>query len=86
MNGEELERRIDALERERAALRTDEGAHAGHAGDAELGADRRRLAEIQVELDQLWDLQRRRRATASAGGDPDALELRDAGTVEHYLG
>ncbi len=86
MHDEELERRIEALEEERGRLRADEGTHAGHSEDAGLGADRRRLAEIQVELDQLWDLLRRRRATARIGGDPDAERLRDAATVENYLG
>lgn len=86
MHDGEIERRIEALEEERTRLRADEGAHAGHAEDAELGVDRRRLAEIQVELDQLWDLLRRRRATARTGGDPDAEQLRDAATVENYLG
>ena len=33
--------------------------------------DRRRLEEIKVELDRYWDLLRRRRAEAAAGGDPD---------------
>jgi hypothetical protein len=81
-----IERRIEALEQERTRLRADEGAHAGHAEDAELGVDRRRLGEIDVELAQLWDLRRRRRAAARSGGNPDAEQLRDASTVENYLG
>ncbi len=47
--------------------------------------DRRRLAEIKVELDRYWDLLRRRRAEAAAGGDPDNVQLRDERTVEDYL-
>ncbi len=86
MHDGEIERRMEALEGERTRLRADEGAHAGHGEDAGLAVDRRRLAEIQVELDQLWDLLRRRRATARVGNDPDAEQLRDAGTVENYLG
>ena len=43
-----------------------------------------RLAAIEVELDQYWDLLRRRRAARANGEDPDAVELRDADTVEHY--
>jgi hypothetical protein len=43
-----------------------------------------RLAAIGVELDRLWDLVRRRRALAGAGGDPDSLRERDAETVENY--
>jgi hypothetical protein len=48
-------------------------------------SDRRRLEEIKVELDRYWDLLRRRRSAAEAGGDPDAVELRSEGTVENYL-
>ena len=44
-----------------------------------------RLAEIKVELDRYWDLLRRRRSTAEAGGDPDDVGLRSEGTVEGYL-
>jgi Protein of unknown function (DUF2630) len=46
--------------------------------------DRRRLAALQVSLDQCWDLLRQRRARRDAGGNPDAAEIRPADTVEHY--
>jgi hypothetical protein len=49
----------------------------GNAGDD----DRRRLAAIKVELDQYWDLLRRRRAAA----DPESVELQSETTVENYL-
>jgi hypothetical protein len=48
-------------------------------------ADRRRLAEIKVELDRYWDLLRRRRSAADSGADPESVELRSEGTVEGYL-
>ena len=47
-------------------------------------AERQRLAEIEVALDQCWDLLRQRRARRSAGLDPDDAEVRDADVVEHY--
>jgi hypothetical protein len=47
--------------------------------------ERRRLAEIKVELDRYWDLLRRRRAAASLGGSPDDVPLRSEETVENYL-
>ena len=47
--------------------------------------DRRRLAEIKVELDRYWDLLRRRKAAAASGGDPDRIEMQSEETVEHYL-
>ena len=47
-------------------------------------ADHNRLSQIQVELDQYWDLLRQRRALRDAGENPDAARLRDADTVENY--
>ena len=44
-----------------------------------------RMHDIEVRLDQCWDLLRQRRARAEAGLDPDASSPRDAGTVEGYL-
>ena len=43
-----------------------------------------RLGEIEVEIDQQWDLLRQRRALRRAGGDPSTAELRGPGTVEGY--
>jgi hypothetical protein len=44
-----------------------------------------RLHEVEVQLDQCWDLLRQRRARRNAGQDPDSAELRPEGTVEGYL-
>lgn len=49
-------------------------------------ADRKRLRELEVTLDQCWDLLHQRRALRSVGGDPDEATVRDPGTVEGYLG
>lgn len=46
--------------------------------------DRLRLAQIQVELDQCWDLLRQRRALRHAGSDPDLAQLRSSQMVENY--
>jgi hypothetical protein len=46
--------------------------------------DRRRLAALQVSLDQCWDLLRQRRARRDAGGNPDGAEIRSADVVEGY--
>jgi Protein of unknown function (DUF2630) len=46
--------------------------------------DRRRLASLQVSLDQCWDLLRQRRARREAGGNPDAAEIRSEDVVEGY--
>jgi hypothetical protein len=53
------------------------------AGDAS-DADRQRLDQLKVSLDQCWDLLRQRRALREAGRDPDAAELRRPETVERY--
>ena len=47
-------------------------------------ADRRRLAELRVSLDQCWDLLRQRRALHDAGLDEDAARVRDPEVVERY--
>lgn len=47
-------------------------------------ADRARLAQLEVHLDQLWDLLRQRRAKVAAGEDPDATSTRPGEVVEHY--
>jgi len=49
-------------------------------------ADRERLAQLQVTLDQCWDLLHQRRARRAAGEDPDRATVRDERTVEGYSG
>ncbi|MEW2352466.1 DUF2630 family protein [Spirillospora sp. NPDC029432] len=51
------------------------------AGDEE----RRRLQELEVALDQCWDLLRQRRARIDAGEDPGEARVRPPGQVEGYL-
>jgi hypothetical protein len=53
------------------------------AGDA-TDADRRRLEELRVSLDQCWDLLRQRRARREAGRTPEGAELRPPEVVERY--
>jgi hypothetical protein len=48
-------------------------------------ADPQRLAELQVLLDECWDLLRQRRALREVARDPAEASPRDADTVEHYL-
>ena len=70
---------IDKLVDEEHAL---ERAHGD--GKPLTKEERARQRELEVQLDQLWDLLRQRRARRSAGLDPDAAETRDPGTVEGY--
>jgi Protein of unknown function (DUF2630) len=53
---------------------------AGRAGEAE----RRRLQQVKVSLDQCWDLLRQRRALRDAGRDPGDADLRRPEVVERY--
>jgi len=46
--------------------------------------DQVRLGNLQVQLDQLWDLLRQRRARREFGEDPDGAKVRPASVVEGY--
>jgi hypothetical protein len=46
--------------------------------------DPARLREVEVMLDQLWDLLRQRRGREEFGQNPDEAKARDAETVEKY--
>ena len=47
-------------------------------------ADRSRLEELKVSLDQCWDLLRQRRALREAGLDPGEADVRPPEVVERY--
>ena len=47
-------------------------------------AERSRLSDLEVRLDQCWDLLRQRRAKSEFGQDPDTAQTRPADEVEHY--
>jgi hypothetical protein len=47
--------------------------------------DAGRLADLEVGLDQCWDLLRQRRARREFGQDPDRPQPRDPSVVERYL-
>ena len=53
----------------------------------ELSAEQdKRLAAVQVELDQCWDLLRQRRALRETGGDPSKAHARAPDVIKKYLG
>jgi uncharacterized protein DUF2630 len=54
-------------------------------GEATAG-DREQLKQLQVTLDQCWDLLHQRRARRAAGMNPDDAKVRDPETVEGYEG
>lgn len=46
--------------------------------------ERARMHELQVQLDQCWDLLRQRRARREFGLNPEEVQVRDPNIVEHY--
>lgn len=86
MDDAQIQTRIEVLEQEEKRLRKDEEAQAEAGHTDAVGVDAGRLAAIKVELDQLWDLLRQRRALRAAGRNPDDARMRDSETVERYLG
>jgi hypothetical protein len=79
MEDREVIERIEALAHEEHELFEKEAR--GEAGNAE----RVRLREIEIQLDQLYDLLRQRRARRAAGLDPDEAQPRDPEVVEGYV-
>lgn len=73
-----LERINEFIEEEHALRRAHERAE---TGDTEA---RQRLRQLEVALDQCWDLLRQRRARIAAGQNPDEAQVRPAGEVEGY--
>jgi hypothetical protein len=76
---QDVMRRINELDAQEHALLA--------RGEEKIGldqAERARLHELHVELDQLWDLIRQRRARRHAHLDPDGAKLRSARVVERY--
>jgi hypothetical protein len=78
MDDPQIHASIDQMVEEEHQLWEREAA--GGASDA----DRRRLAELKVSLDQCWDLLRQRRARREAGQSPEGAELRSPDVVERY--
>ena len=70
--------RIGELVDQEEELRTSDGRTPLVKKDAD------RLAEIEVELDQCWDLLNQRRALREFGLDPGQARVRDEDTVENY--
>ena len=56
-----------------------------HRAGTPLGDDeQRRMHELEVRLDQCWDLLRQRRARRQYGEDTSEAQARDESTVEGY--
>jgi hypothetical protein len=73
--------RINELVAEEKALR--EQLQHGEISESE---ENKRLRQLEIELDQCWDLLRQRRALRETGGNPRDAAVRPADEVEGYLG
>jgi hypothetical protein len=78
MDDSELIRRIGALVDEEHEL---ERSQVSGSPDESSAA---RLRDIELALDQCWDLLRQRRARRGTGQDPDAAGVRPPEVVERY--
>ena len=79
MDDSQLMDRIGALVEEEHTLERQA------TGDGLDDRQQARLHEVEVQLDQCWDLLRQRRARRDAGLDPEGAQVRPEGTVEGYL-
>ena len=76
MDEKEILTRIHALVDEEHGLR---------GGTDHTDDQRARMQELEVQLDQCWDLLRQRRAKRQYGENPEEAEARPATEVESYL-
>jgi uncharacterized protein DUF2630 len=76
MSDEDIRSRISELVEEERRLR-DSGEHTDE--------QRSRIAQLEQDLDQLWDLLRQRDAKRQYGEDPDEASPRPEPQVENYL-
>ncbi|WP_405811024.1 DUF2630 family protein [Streptomyces sp. NBC_01520] len=81
MGEQDIFENIDGLVSEERALRARSTADLGLSTE-----ERSRLREVEVQLDQCWDLLRQRRALSEFGVDPASAKVRPADEVEGYQG
>jgi hypothetical protein len=78
MEDQDIMRRIQALVDEEHQL-----LQLREEGKLE-GNQHERVHDLEVSLDQCWDLLRQRRGRRHAGLNPDGATVRDEQIVEHY--
>jgi hypothetical protein len=78
MNDVDIVHRIGVLSEEEHSLER------SHEGEELSEKELERLHEIEITLDQCWDLLRQRRARRAAGQNPDDVAVRPEEVVEHY--
>ena len=74
-----IHEQINALVGEEKRLRDALQAH-----EIEPAEEQARLRDIEIQLDQCWDLLRQRRARRQYGENPDAAQVRPVNEVEGY--
>ncbi|HEU0237763.1 MAG TPA: DUF2630 family protein [Micromonosporaceae bacterium] len=74
-----IQQRISDLVAEEHTLR-----RAMQDGQINTDTEHARLRQLEVELDQCWDLLRRRRAARDNRENPDSVAVRPASEVEGY--
>jgi hypothetical protein len=79
MDDKQIVERISELAEEEQRLEE------AHVGEGLSDEEQVRKRDLEVTLDEMWDLLRQRRAKRNAGQDPDAAQQRSASTVEGYL-
>ena len=78
MDDAQVVQRINQLVTEEHQLET------SHVGQELSDDEEARLRQIEVALDQCWDLLRQRRARRASGQDPDDAAVRPEAVVEGY--
>jgi Protein of unknown function (DUF2630) len=78
MDDAQIAKRIDELVDEEHRLERT------HVGSGLSDEEQARLRAVEIQLDQAWDLLRRRRARRHAGLDPDAAIVEPPAVVEGY--
>ena len=78
MDDRDIVERISGLVAEEHRLQN------GHVGNGLSEAEHAQLHEVEVQLDQCWDLLAQRRARRSAGLDPDGASMRGEDVVERF--
>jgi len=79
-----MERDADLIRRIGELISEEHALHEQHDGETLAPEDRQRLTDLEVALDQCWDLLRQRRARRAAGQTEDDAHVRPADVVERY--
>ena len=79
-----MERDADLIRRIGDLISEEHALHEQHEGEPLEPDDQRRLADLEVALDQCWDLLRQRRAKRAAGQEEEQAHVRSGGVVEGY--